>query len=402
MMRTYREVLSRPGAALFSATAAIARLPLSMLGLGIVLLVSARTGSYAQGGTVAAAYVLAAAAFGPWQGRLADRLGQAPVLRAVGLIYAGGITLTLVSIDAGWPTPWPHLCAAVAGLGTPQTGSMVRARWAHSVEHRGQLHTAFSIEAVLDEVVFVVGPVLVTFLTLQVSEYSGLIVAAIAATLGSWALAAQHRTEPPIVAHSSGQRVPIAWHLLGPVVAMCLGLGVLFGSTEVIVVAFTTAHGHRGASGAVLAIWAAGSLLAGVVVGASAQPRDPLVRLRWSILALALLFVPLLFLPGIPWLAVGMFLAGVMISPTLIAAVNLIERDVPSSRLTEALTWTTTGMAVGVAPGAAIAGWTVDHHGASAGFVVPLAAGLVASAVAWSFRPPAVDQSPVKVDPAWH
>jgi predicted MFS family arabinose efflux permease len=279
---------------------------------------------------------------------------------------------------------------------------MVRARWAHSIEHRGQLNTAFSIEAVLDEVVFVVGPVLVTFLTLQVSAYSGLIVAAIAATLGSWALAAQRRTEPPTVAHSSGRRAPIAWWLLGPVVAMCLGLGVLFGSTEVIVVAFTTAHGHRGASGIVLAIWAAGSLFAGVVVGASAQPRDPLARLRWSILGLALLFVPLLFLSGIPWLAVGMFLAGVMISPTLIAAVNLIERDVPSSRLTEALTWTTTGMAVGVAPGAAIAGWTVDHHGASAGFLVPLVAGLAASAVAWSFRPPAVDQSPVMVDPAWH
>jgi MFS family permease len=402
MLSTYREVLSRPGAALFSATAAIARLPLSMVGLGIVLLVSARTDSYAQGGTVAAAYVLAAAAFGPLQGRLADRWGQAPVLLVVGLMYAVGITLTLVSIDSGWSTPWPHICAAVAGLGTPQTGSMVRARWTHAVEHRGQLNTAFSIEAVLDEVVFVVGPVLVTFLTLQVAACSGLIVAASAATLGSWALAAQRRTEPPTVAESDNPRAPIAWGLLGPVVVVCLGLGVLFGSTEVIVVAFTTAHGHRGASGTVLAIWAAGSLIAGVIVGASAQPRDPLVRLRWAILGLALLFVPLLFLPGILWLAIGMFLAGVMISPTLIAAVNLIERDVPSSRLTEALTWTTTGMSVGVAPGAAIAGWTVDHHGASAGFLVPLVAGLAATAVAWIFRPPEVDQSPVNLDAVWH
>jgi MFS family permease len=402
MLSLYREVLSRPGAALFSATAAIARLPLSMLGLGIVLLVSARTGSYAQGGTVAAAYVLAAAVFSPLQGKFADRWGQAPVLRAVGLIYAIGITLTLVSIDGSWATPWPHLCAAATGLGTPQTGSMVRTRWAHAVEHRGQLNTAFSIEAVLDEVVFVVGPVLVTLLTLQVAAYSGLIVAAVAATLGSWALAAQRRTEPPTVAHSEGPREPIVWSLLGPVVAVCLGLGVLFGSTEVIVVAFTTAHGHRGASGTVLAIWAAGSLLAGVVVGGSAQPRDPLVRLRWSILGLALLFIPPPFLPNIGWLAVGMFLAGVMISPTLIAAVNLIERDVPSSRLTEALTWTTTGMSVGVAPGAAIAGWTVDHHGASTGFLVPLVAGLAATAVAWTFRPPVVDQSPVNSDRVWH
>lgn len=402
MLSTYREVLSRPGAAMFSATAAVARLPLSMVGLGIVLLVSERTGSYAQGGTVAASYVLAAAAFGPLEGRLADRWGQARVLLAVGLIYAVGIALTLVAIESEWSTPWPHVCAAVAGLGTPQTGSMVRARWTHAVAHRDQLNTAFSIEAVLDEVVFVVGPVLVTFLTLEVAESSGLLVAAAAATLGSWALAAQRRTQPPVSIGSDAPREPIVWRLLGPVVAVSLGLGILFGSTEVIVVAFTTAHGHRGASGVVLAIWAAGSLLAGVVVGASAPPRDPLIRLRWTILALSLLFVPLLFLPGIPWLAVGMFLAGVMISPTLIAAVNVIERDVSNSRLTEALTWTTTGMAVGVAPGAAIAGWTVDHHGASAGFLVPLLAGLAATAVAWSFRPPTVDQSPVKSEPVWH
>lgn len=82
-----------------------------------------------------------------------------------------------------------------------------------------------------------------------------------------------------------------------------------------------------------------------------------------------------------------MFLAGVMISPTLISMVNLIELRVPRSRLTEALTWTGTGMAVGVAPGAAVAGWVVDGHGASAGFLVPLVAGMVASVVAWTFHP---------------
>lgn len=402
MLSTYRELLARPGVALFSATGVVARLQLSMVGLGIVLLVSARTGSYGEGGTVAAAYVVAAAAFGPLQGRLTDRWGQAPVLFGVGLVYAIGMTMTVVSIDARWPAPWIHLCAAAAGLGTPQTGSMVRARWAHAVRDRGRLNTAFAVEAVLDEVVFVVGPVLVTFLTLRVATYSGIIIAASAATLGSWALAAQRSTEPPVSTRGDRPRESISWSRLGPIVAVSLGLGVLFGSSEVVVVAFTTAEGHRGTSGAVLAIWAAGSLLAGIVVGASAPARDPLVRLRWASLALSLLFVPLVFLPGIGWLAVGMFLAGAMISPTLIAAVNLIERDVPSSRLTEALTWTTTGMAVGAAPGAAIAGWTVDHHGASDGFLVPMLAGLAATAVAWGFRPGTVGKSPVKLDRAWH
>lgn len=388
MLTTYRDVLSRPGAALFSFTGLWSRLPLSMAGLGIVLLVSERTDSYGRAGVMAAAYVLAAAAFGPFQGRLADRVGQAKVLVVVGAVYAIGIALMLVAIESDWRTPLPHLCAVLAGLATPQTGSMVRARWTHAVSERSQLNTAFSIEAVLDEVVFVVGPVLVTFLTLEVADISGLVFAGAAATLGSWALALQRRTAPPLVAHDGQPRAPINWSLLGPLVAVSVGLGMLFGSTEVIVVAFTEEQGQAGAAGAVLAVWAGGSLIAGLAVGALPQTRQPIRQFRSAMLALALLFAPLGLLPSSVWLAVGMFLAGVMISPTLIAMVNITELGVPASRLTEALTWTGTGMAVGVAPGAAVAGWVIDHQGASAGFLVPLIAGLAASAVAWSIRIP--------------
>lgn len=387
MLGTYRAVLSRPGAALFSFTAMVSRFPLSMAGLGLVLVVSERSGSYGRAGTVAAAYVLAAAALGPTQGRLTDRVGQARVLAVVGALYALGIALTLLAIDRDWSTPWVHVCAAFAGASTPQTGSMVRARWTHAVTDRSQLNTAFSIEAVLDEVVFLVGPVVVTFLTIQVFEFSGLVVAAAAATLGSWALALQRSTEPPASAHTSTSRAPLSWSLLGRVVFASVGLGVLFGSAEVIVVAFATEEGQRGAAGVVLAIWAAGSLLAGVVVGALPQTRDPLRRWRTSLLLLSLLFVPLLFVSGMVWLAVGMFLAGFMISPTLIASTSLVEHHVAPSRLTEALTWATTGLMVGVAPGAAIAGWVVDHHSASTAFLVPLVAGLAGSVVAWTLRP---------------
>lgn len=389
MLGTYRDVLSRPGAALFSFTAMVSRFPLSMVGLGLVLVVSDRSGSYGEAGSVAAAYVLAAAALGPTQGRLTDKLGQAPVLLVVGALYAGGIALTLIAIDGDWATPWVHVCAALAGAATPQTGSMVRARWTHVVTDRTQLNTAFSIEAILDEVVFLVGPVVVTFLTIQVSDFSGLAVAAVAATLGSWALAAQRATAPPASEHTATTRAPLSWSLLGRVVFASVGLGVLFGSAEVIIVAFATEEGQRGASGVVLAIWAAGSLLAGVVVGALPRARDPLKRWRTSLLALSLLFLPLIFVSGMIWLSVGMFLAGFMISPTLIASTSLVELHVAPSRLTEALTWATTGLMVGVAPGAAIAGWVVDNHDASTAFMVPLIAGLAGSIVAFTLRPQA-------------
>ncbi|NRQ50886.1 MFS transporter [Aeromicrobium stalagmiti] len=386
MMTTYRDVLSRPGAALFSFTALWSRLPLSMAGLGIVLLVHERGGSYKEAGIMSAAYVLAAAAFGPMQGRLADRLGQATVLWVVGVLYATGIGAFLVAIDRDWSTPWPHACAILAGLATPQTGSMVRARWNHSITDRTQLNTAFSIEAVADEVVFIVGPVLVTFLTLQAADVSGLLFAAAAAMLGSWALALQRSTQPPATPRDTHVGPAMNWAFLGPMVAVSGALGIVFGSAEVIIAAFTDEQGRPGAAGVVLAIWAAGSLVAGVAVGALPQPARPLNRLRWAIFVLGALFGPLCLVTSIPWVAVGMFLGGFMISPTLIAMVSLIEREVPPTRLTEALTWTTTGMSVGVAPGAAVAGAVIDAQGASAGFLVPLVAGLAGSIVAWTTR----------------
>jgi MFS family permease len=386
MLTTYRDALSLPGSALFSFTALWSRLPLSMAGLGIVLLINERTQSFGQAGVMSAAYVLSAAAFAPLQGRLADRFGQTIVLWVVGAVYAAGIGLFLVAVDAGLPAPWPHACAVLAGLATPQTGSMVRARWTHVIDDRARLNTAFSIEAIADEVVFIVGPVLVAFLTFQVSDYAGLTAAAAAALLGSWAMALQRSTAPP----AGGRRAPsgpgINWAGLWPLVAVSMSLGIIFGSAEVIIAAFTEEQGHQDAAGAVLAVWAAGSLAAGVAVGALPQAPDPRRRLRMSILVLSVLFAPMALLSNIPLLAIGMFLGGFMISPTLIAMVQLVEREVPPSRLTEALTWTTTGMSVGIAPGAAVAGSVIDSQGASAGFLVPLVAGLVGSAVAWTKR----------------
>ncbi|MGZ5409518.1 MAG: MFS transporter, partial [Aeromicrobium sp.] len=170
MLKPYRRVLALPGTFAFSLTGLIARLPLSMTGLGIVLVVSDRTGSYGLAGTVAAAYVLAAAVGAPAQGRVSDRAGQAAVLRVTGLVFATGITLMLLAIQADWGTPWVHLCAVIAGIASPQAGSMVRARWAYVLTDRRQLNTAFALEAVIDEMVFIIGPVLVTFMTIEIAQ----------------------------------------------------------------------------------------------------------------------------------------------------------------------------------------------------------------------------------------
>lgn len=386
MLSAYRSILSTPGAPAFTSAGALGRLPLSMTGLGIVLLVSGRTGEYAPAGLLMAVYVVTSAICAPVQGRLADRVGQAPVLLTAGALFASGITILLTTVDLSlWVAA---IGAVIAGLGAPQAGNMVRARWTHNLSDRSRLQTAFALEAVLDEVVFIIGPVLVTVLTLSVLDWSGLAFAGAAALVGAWGLALQRSTQPPHRRQAEGPREPLPWFLLGPLVVAACGLGLLFGAAEVLVVAFTEEQGRPGAAGLVLAIWSAGSLAAGLVIGALAPPADPVGRLRLSTLGLLVFLAPLPFAPNIALLAIGFLLAGLMLSPTLITAVHLVELCVPPSRLTEALTWTTTGMSAGTAAGAAVAGLMVDRWSASVGFTLPIVAALMTTSVAFAFRGP--------------
>jgi predicted MFS family arabinose efflux permease len=158
---------------------------------------------------------------------------------------------------------------------------------------------------------------------------------------------------------------------------------MLFGASEVATVAFSAELGHKVYSGPLLAVWSLGSLLSGLVTGAVQIKAGPGTRFRWSLLVLGLLMTPLPFVGGFPLLAVFLFLAGLAISPTLIASVAWVEQSVPAGRLTEGISIITTGLAAGVAPGAAVVGVVIDTAGASTAFWVPAAAGLFGAAVAF-------------------
>lgn len=385
MLTTYRRVLAVPGAVRFSVSGLVARLPISMIALGIVLLVSTRTGSYALAGTVSAAFLISNAVSGVPQARLIDRLGQSRVLPAATGVFLLGLVGTMATVQLDRPTPWPHLCAAVAGLGMPQIGSCIRARWSAAVPDKSDLRIAFAIEAIVDETVFIVGPALVTALATLVHPLAGLSTAAVAAFVGTSALVAQRRTEPPIA--EPGRRVnagAMPWAMLGPLACSAVALGVLLGGAEVSTVAFSDEHGNTGLSGLMLAVWALGSLFAGVLTGAVQLTASNASRFRWAALALALLMTPLPFVHSFLLLAVNLFLAGFAVSPTLIAAMAWIEESVPPGRLTEGISLFSTGLSVGIAPGAALVGIVVDAAGASASFLVPVAAGLIGAAVAFA------------------
>lgn len=375
----YGAVLGDPPARRFSATGFVARLPQSMTGIGIVLLVSLTSGSFGRAGVVAAAVTVAGAVAAPLWGRVMDRAGQARVLVGTSFGYALGVVVVVVSVERGWSLAATVAGALVAGLCFTPTGGSVRARWSHRLRGSPLLDTAFAIEAVVDELTFVVGPVLVTFLATSVDPAAGLAVCAVLGVVGSLLLAAQTSTEPPRRPrlHAADRTTRLPRYLIVTVVVASWAVGGVFGGMEVVVVAFAREQGVLSASGVLLMCWAVGSLGAGLVAGLVTWRRTPLARYRVGAVALAVTLLPMPFV-GPAWL-LGALLAvsGFAIAPTLIASVSVVQTSVPAGRLTEALGWSGTGLSAGVATGAALGGAVVDRAGSVGGFVLVVGFGVL-------------------------
>src|SRR4051794_30222885 len=294
-LASYRRVLSTPGALLFSATGMVGRLPISMAGLGVVLLVQAGTGSYGVAGAVSATYMVANAVCAIVQGRFIDSWGQRRVLSVLAVAFGAAMALLVLAVEADWPRAVTYVAAALAGATLPNIGSCVRARWTHVLHGGPGLPTAFALESVVDEMVYMVGPIVVTLLATLVDPLLGVATAAAAGTLGSLAFAAQHRTEPPAHPHdrTEGVRPRMPWRTVLPVAVVCGALGILFGAAEVATVAFADEHGSKGYAGPLLALWALGSLLSGLITGAIAWQRPTAFRVRLGAVAMACAMAPL-------------------------------------------------------------------------------------------------------------
>jgi predicted MFS family arabinose efflux permease len=395
----YRQILADPRARAFSAAGLIARLPLSMSGLGIVLLVSLTSGSFGRAGLVAAVGTLTAAAVAPLWGQLIDRVGQARVLVVAAMINSASLALLVISVQYGWPLLVTLAASFGFGVGFSSAGSCVRARWSMRLKDSPLLQTAFALEAVLDEVVFIVGPVLVTFLATAIHPALGVSVSAVIGLVGAVLLAVQRSTQPPPAPRDrSRATVRLPLRVLGPVALACVALGAVFGGMEVVVVAFAREAGVLPYAGLFLTVWAFGSLLAGVVTGAIAWRVSAPVRFRIGSAALAASLLPLPFLDSPVPVGALLLVGGLAIAPTLIASVAVIESSVPAGRLTEALNWNTTGLALGLAAGAAAVGQLIDLGGAAGGFAGVAGAGVLLVLAALAVRSRAEVVSPVSPD----
>jgi predicted MFS family arabinose efflux permease len=385
MFTRYRTVLSHSGAWRFSLTAFVARLPISITTLGIVLLVTGLGRSYGLAGALSAAFTIANGLSSVVQGRLLDRLGQSRVLPAVTAAYAVGVVGLVASTESGWPHPLAFASAFLAGAAYPPIGSVVRARWSHVLAGRpADVQTAYALESVIDELIFVVGPTVATVLATQWHPWAGLGLALVSGVPGTLALAAQRGSQPvPHRGHlQAGPRPAMPWVPVVVLAAVSFALGSMFAAAEVSTVAFSAEQHAKPYAGVLLACWSAGSMVAGLVTGTFRWRRNPVSRVRFGTVLLALVMVPMSFVGSMAAMGVTLFVAGFAIAPTLIALFSAIAQGVPGSRLTEGIAISHTGLAAGLAPGAAIAGLVIDAHGASPSYLVALGGGIVAAVAA--------------------
>jgi MFS family permease len=372
----YLQLLRTPGSLAFSAAGLVGRMSMSMYGLGTVLLIALLTGHYGQAGTVAAAGSVGYAVFGPVIATRADRLGQRRVLIAQTCVFtlSSAVFITCAELRAPF---WTLLVTGIAAGGCmPSIGSMVRTRWSGVVDgDRKRLHTAFALESVNDELIFVIGPALVTLLATQFAPASGIATASLLCIVGTLLFAVQRKTEPALTPRPARQprrmlsRPSLPAPGLATLAPAFLLIGGMFSAIDLSTVAFATDLHHRAEAGLILGSYALGSAIGGLWYG-SRHWQAPIGRRFTITAALTVVGVSTFWaMPGLLALDGVGFLAGLAISPTLMTGYAILERQAPPHRTTEALAWLSSTISVGVALGSAFAGHIIDAYGARWSFV---------------------------------
>jgi MFS family permease len=364
-----RNLLTTPGVPRVFAASLVARLPAATIELLLVLRVRELGGSYAAGGLAAGACALGLAVGAPIVGRAVDARGQTGVLAVCAAITVAALA-ALALVPAGTPLATVVVLAGITGAAHPPLSACMRALWPRLVPDRSAQHAAYALESAALELVFVIGPAVVAGVVAARSPALALGLCAVLLAGGSAAFAVDRasRSWAPAAARPRSAAGALASPGVRTLLAVQACLGLSFGAIEVSVVAFCGDHGASSAAGLLLGAWGAASMVGGLIAARRGAAARPVVRLLGLLGALAAADLLLSAAPAPAVLAAGMVIAGVPIAP-LFALVYQLAGDVArEGTATEAFTWLSTGIGVGLAGGTTLAG-TLAHHGsAHAGF----------------------------------
>jgi MFS family permease len=365
------------------AASILARLPLAMLTIGMLVHVQHVTGSFAAAGLVSGTLAVAQGAGGPALGRLVDRRGQTAVLLGGALVSGAGL-IAIAALPAGAPLTALIALAALIGFATPPVGPCMRALLPGMVADEDARRGAYALDSAAVELTWVSGPPLVLLAGTLLSTGAALVAAGAVLTVSTLLFASTKASrrwhpEPKAGGDSTGAlRSPGVRTL-----ALALGsAGLLFGATEVAVTAAASALGGTAAAGPLLGLWGVGSLAGGIVVARAGGGARSGTGLAALLAVLAATHLALAAAAG-SMIALGIVIvaAGSMIAPTCATAYAMVDAAAPAGTTTEAFAWLATAIAIGTSAGAAAAGAVADLSGPAATFALAGTAGAVGAAV---------------------
>ena len=379
MVDRYRSVLAVPGCARVFGTALIGRLPQGMTSLAILLLVRAHTQSYAAAGVAVGAYDFATAGGAPVLGRLVDRFGRRRVLPPVAVAQCVALCGLLLAAHAGAGAGALIALSAIAGSLMPPIAPAVRALLRDLLPDPEVRETAYALESVIQEVIWIAGPLVVGAVIAVASPTVAVLISASVCIAGTTLFVTSPGARGRGVRAMHGRRPQVlAIAELRAMLAPIFLNGLAIGAISIGLPALALHAGSRPATGVLLAVWSLGSVTGGLWYGARTW-RAPLGR-RYPILLLSgvVCTAPLILARTIPEGIVGALVAGLTLAPVFSCQYALVGRAVPAGVETEAFTWVSSALIGGLAAGAALGGAAV----ASAGFSAPFVVGSAAMALA--------------------
>ncbi|WP_244515872.1 MFS transporter [Actinopolyspora xinjiangensis] len=386
----YRAALTTRGAAAPVLTSLLARLPVAMIGLALMLYVQRVTGSFAVAGLVSAGNLVGVAVGSVVQGRIMDRLGPTRPLLVVSAMFAVLVAAEIAAVQARGPALTMILLAVAVGVTEPMTGPASRALWTRLLPPGQVRDAAYSYEAISMEVFFILGPGLAGLLVNMPWGGTGVLVGACCMITGSTGFAltrAARGQRPRGDERKSGSPLgALATPGMRSVALAAFGFGALLGMIEVAVPAAAERAGHAAMGGLLLSVMSVSSVVVGVLYGMRPWPRPMYLRLPTLLLVFALL-IALLALPRtLLGLTLALLVAGSLITPQSTSHSVALETAAPAGTATEAFGWVITSVTLGAAFGQSVSGQVVESVAPPAAFLVASGVGLLLGALLWSRR----------------
>ncbi|MDQ8952136.1 MFS transporter [Acinetobacter rudis] len=365
MLKHYLQLFKAPGSLAFTLSAFVARLALPMIGIGIITLLAQLNYGYARAGIISAIFVLSYALISPQVSRLVDQHGQGTVVLISAAMSVIGLSGLAISAYSFWPF-WSLVIFSVLAGFIPSMSAMVRARWTALYRDQTELRTAYSLESVLDELTFIIGPPLCVGMSVLYAP-AGLIMAAGLLAIGVVLFTLEKTTQPQITHATTNieqnQKSSVISLPNVQLLAACMiALGFMVGIIDVASVAFAQQQEAPLTASLVLSAYALSSCLAGLTFGAIQFKSSLQTLLLWSSLGTAIMSFGIFFVNHVYMLSIIVALLGVFFAPTMISLMSILEQQVANNKLTEALTWLLAALNIGVAVGAAATGQLIESY----------------------------------------